>query len=218
MTTRARAPRTDPAARREQIVRAAALLLQEHSYADITMRMLQDRLGLSKGGVYHHVTSKHDILFLACEEAGRTMLAALSEAQQVEGSARARLKRLVEGHLRAVQSYGGALWAFFSERDKMPPEQRDAVLRLEGEYLKGIVALLRDAQASGEVYDDVDPRVLADALLGMLNWFARWRAPGEADAARLSTTFVRIFADATFAPEPPGHQPTRSRSTARARA
>jgi AcrR family transcriptional regulator len=199
---RARAARTDPAARRDQIVEAAATLLREHSYADITMRMLQDHLGLSKGGVYHHVSSKHDILFLACEEAGRAMLAALADAQAVDGPTRAKLDRLVEGHLRVVKTYGGALWAFFSERDKLPPEQRDLILSLERDYLKGIVDLFRRAQAAGEVHDDVDPRLLADALLGMLNWFTRWRTPSRVDEGRLSAAFARIFAEATFTSAP----------------
>jgi AcrR family transcriptional regulator len=200
--TRARATRTNPAERRDQIVEAAATLLREHSYADITIRMLQDHLGLSKGGVYHHVTSKDDILVLACEQAGHSMLAALAQAQQVEGTARAKLERLVEGHVTVVSKYGGALWAFFSEREKLPADKQKLILKLERDYLRGIVALLREGQASGEVHADVDARLLADALLGMINWYVRWRSPRPADQHRLGTTFARIFAEATFVERP----------------
>lgn len=195
--TRTRAVRTSPEERRDQIIEAAASLLRERSFSDITVGTLQAHLGLSKGGLYHHIKSKNDILFLVCEQAGRNMLAALADAERVEGRARDRLDQLVSGHLAAMSRYGGALWAFFSERDNLPAEKRDHIVRLEREYLHGVVRLFQQAQESGEVYDDVSPRLLADALLGMINWFVRWR-PSELDGEQLSKAFSRILADATF--------------------
>jgi AcrR family transcriptional regulator len=207
--TRTRATRTSPDARRDQIIEAAAGLLRERSFSDITVKTLQDQLGLSKGGLYHHIKSKDDILFLVCEQAGESMLTALADAEGVEGPARAKLDRLITGHISAVNKYGGALWAFFSERDKLPTDKREHVLRLERDYLQGIVALFRQAQATGEVYDDVDPRLLADALLGMINWFTRWRE-AQHSGEQLSKTFARIFADATFVETQPPTSPGRT--------
>ncbi|WP_422403260.1 TetR/AcrR family transcriptional regulator [Pseudomonas sp. GZD-209] len=47
----------------EFLLQAACELMAEHGYGAMSMRQLASRVGLQPGSLYHHVTSKQDLLF-----------------------------------------------------------------------------------------------------------------------------------------------------------
>jgi AcrR family transcriptional regulator len=193
--------RLEPAAQRERIVDAAARLLRERPFADVTVERLREDLGLSKGGLYHHVPSKAAILLLVCEHAGEAMLAAIDEAQSLEGTPRKQLELLLDRHLDLVDRYGGAMWAFFSERDRMDATDRERVLQWERRYVGGVVALLDDAKAAGELRD-VDTTVVAHCLIGVGNWITRWYR-GRPSRDDLRAIIATTVFDGVFRGAPP---------------
>jgi AcrR family transcriptional regulator len=192
--------RLQPSERRALIVEAATRLLAEHSFADITIDMLRDEAGLSKGGLYHHVKSKSEILVLVCEEAARSMVEALETAEQHEGTARERVELLMRVQLEVVFRYGGALWAFFSERSRLTAQERERVIALERRFVRGVKALFDDMKASGELRD-VDTLTLTHAFIGMINWVARWYR-GKPAIQGLSDTLATLFLDGSFRSAP----------------
>ena len=137
------------------------------------MDLLRQELQLSKGGLYHHVRSKSEILLLVCEYAGEAMLEALEESRRLEGPPRMRIEHLFSQHLDLVERYGGAMWAFFSERERMDPADRERVLQWERRYIDGVVELLDDAKRRGSLHD-VDTLIVAHCLVGLGNWVTRW--------------------------------------------
>lgn len=183
--------RIPPGERKALIVDAAARLLDERGFGDITVEMLREEVGLSKGGLYHYVSSKNDVLVLVCEMAAQEMLNGLDRALAHEGSARERIEVLLSEHFDLVLRYGGALWAFFGERNRLSPEERDRVLVLERQYLHGVKAMFDDMRAAGEMRE-LDTMTVSEALLGMINWVARWHR-GRTAVSSLRATLVDLF-------------------------
>jgi AcrR family transcriptional regulator len=178
--------------RRALIVDAAARLLQERGFGDITVDMLREESGLSKGGLYHHVRSKTDVLVLVCEMAAEQMVEGLERARAHDGSARERIDVLLSEHFDLVLRYGGALWAFFAERARLSDDERERVLSLERRYLRGMEAMFDDMRDAGDLRE-LDTATLSQAFLGMLNWVARWhhdKAPVSSIRATLTDLFV----------------------------
>lgn len=166
--------RLDTSTQRERIADAMARLLSQRAFADITVEDLRGELELSKGGLYHHIRSKDEALILVCQRAGEAMLDALDVALNVGSSAKEQLEELIVQHHQLVKVYGGALWAFFSERDRLPQHDRDEVLNLERKYLRGLESIITHGQKSGELTERVQPRTAALSIIGVLNWVARW--------------------------------------------
>jgi len=177
--------------RKALIVDAAARLLDEHGFGEITVEMLRERVGLSKGGFYHYVRSKNDVLVLVCEMAAREMNEGLDRARAHEGPARERIEVLLHEHFDLVTRYGGALWAFFGERGRLSPTERDRVLVLERQYLYGMKAMFDEMRAAGDLRD-LDTLTLSEAFLGMVNWVARWQRDRRG-ADDLRATLVDLF-------------------------
>src|SRR4051812_50087924 len=63
---------------RDEILRAAAELFMEFGYAATSIDAVAERLGATKGRIYHHYRSKAD-LFLDVQMAAMTRLAAEGE-------------------------------------------------------------------------------------------------------------------------------------------
>lgn len=197
-----RPSRLPPSEQRERIVEAAVRLLARQPFADITVERLREDLNLSKGGLYHHIRSKSEILLLVCEHAGEAMLAALENARGTVGTPRQRLEVLIGSHLDVVDRYGGALWAFFSEREHMDVVDRERVLQWERRYLEGVVDLLEEAKHSGELRD-VDLVVLAHTVIGVANWTTRWYR-GRPTRSALAESIGSILFDGAFVSVPSG--------------
>jgi AcrR family transcriptional regulator len=181
--------------RQAVIVDAAIRLLDQWRFGDITVEMLRQEAGLSKGGFYHHVKSKNGVLLMVCENAGLAMLQALNRAQVYAGTPREQIEVLVTAYLEVVLVYRGALWAFFAERNRLPPDECERVLDSEREFLRGVADMFDRFKASGDVRD-VDTATLTRALLGMVIWVTRWhRKPNSAELRR---TLTEIFINGTF--------------------
>jgi AcrR family transcriptional regulator len=191
-------PRADRLSREDRqavIIDAAVKLLDRQGFGDITVEMLRQEAGLSKGGFYHHVKSKNDVLLMVCENAGVAMVQALNKAQVYEGTPREQVEVLLGAYLDVVLVYRGALWAFFAERNRLTPDERERVLHWERKFLRGVADMLDGFKASGEVRD-VDTGTLTQAFLGMINWVTRWHRKPNSDALRRSLT--EIFIDGAF--------------------
>ena len=86
---------------RQDIVRAATLLLGERGYKCMSMRLLAQELGMSAPSLYHHFPSKAALHFAVLEDNQRDFLSAMAAAVAEAGADPVRqLEALVRAHVR----------------------------------------------------------------------------------------------------------------------
>jgi len=164
---------------REEILRAAAEVFMEFGYAATSIDAVAERLGSTKGRIYHHYRSKADLFF-------DVQVAAMKRlAQEVEPLARGAgnpVERLAEMALRHTQ-------VLLTEM----PMQKVAVQGLERHLLGNSPAVkrlrsvikMRDDYESmfAEVIDegiraghfiDLPPKLATKPFFGALNWATIW--------------------------------------------
>jgi len=79
-------------ATRRRVLEGARLAFAEHGYEGATVRLLEEKTGLSRGAIFHHFADK-DALFLAlAEEDAEEVAAVVDEAGLVEAMRRLRGK------------------------------------------------------------------------------------------------------------------------------
>jgi len=159
-------PRSDQA--RQDILKAAYTLLRAKGVQAVGAHEIAKAAGVSSATIYRWWNSKVEILFDACFEHMKPVLAISSN-----GSALARLRRYVLRATDFLTSEDGAVMArlvtgihhekrlrrMFLERYVFPRR----------EIQRGII---EDAMESGELKRATDPELLIDALNGQL--FFRW--------------------------------------------
>src|SRR5579859_1715599 len=87
---------------RDPILAAAAEAFMLHGYAGTSVDDIADRLGASKGRIYHYYRSKADILFDIHRNATERHLAAVRPIAEQSLPAPERLRLMAEEHVRLI--------------------------------------------------------------------------------------------------------------------
>lgn len=155
------------------------------------MGMLAERLGLSKGAIYHHVSSKEEILSLALERALGTLESVLEEDGATNGSALDRVRHVLG---RAVQvliaelPYVTLLLRLRGNTDV----ERNALVRRR-EFDRAVTALILDARDDGSLRSDIDPRIAERLVFGMINSIVEWYRPdGDEEVDSLTSDVLNV--------------------------
>ncbi|MHB8926366.1 MAG: TetR/AcrR family transcriptional regulator [Bacillota bacterium] len=161
----------------EEILAAAIRLFQEKGYHATSMQDIADAVGLQKGSLYHHISSKEDLL---AKIITRALARYVEELQGIAGSrrpARERLKEAVQNHIRIIAENLGMLTIFLRESPALTPQQREAEEEGGRRYRQLFEQLIAEGVATGD-FRPVDPKITALAIIGACNWTYRWYDPG----------------------------------------
>jgi AcrR family transcriptional regulator len=77
--------------RLEQIINAAAQEFLEQGYENSSMERIAKRAGLTKGGLYHHFSSKDEIMLAATQKFAEPMIVMMNEAAALPSAKEALL-------------------------------------------------------------------------------------------------------------------------------
>jgi AcrR family transcriptional regulator len=178
----------------DAILASAVAAFGRHGYHGTSMREIADAVQRSKGSLYYYFDHKADILCAAHERALRRMEAALDKIEAAPMTAAAQLRLLMQEHVRAmVDGFHGTALAL--ELDALRPADRRRIVARRDRYEAGLRRILERGIAAGE-FRPVDPRLAGFALLGAINWIARWYRPdGPVDAEAIGRAYAALFVD-----------------------
>lgn len=198
------APTDDPAAvptrrgrpgyDRAGLLAVAVQVFNEQGYDATSVADLATRLGLTKSALYHHFSSKEELLTVALDTALGDLEAVLDEPGAREGRAIDRLRVVIRGATDVLVAELPAVTLLLRVRGNSPAEQ--TALERRRVFDHRITSLVAEAQADGDVRDDVDAAVAARLMFGMINSVVEWYHPGgSVDGARLGRDIVRLALD-----------------------
>jgi AcrR family transcriptional regulator len=194
---------------RDEIIRAAAEVLQRKGYEAATMKDIAAAVNLTAASLYHHFRNK-DALMLAVLEAGLTYtLDQIAPIAQSDLPADIKLRRMIERHIVGVtdnRAVGAAM--VFEIRALMnlrPPihsngqidpeliERRDRFFAQRDRF----EALFRDVVREGitcRVFREVDVPIFVKVLLGAHNWVGVWYKPGgRLDGSQIASLMAEML-------------------------
>lgn len=159
-------------ARKLEILRAASTVFRERGFVHSGMRDIATAANLSTANLYHYFRGKDEILFFCQNRSLDRMLAAVDAARTPGHSFTVQLRSILVFHtLCIIDDVEGS--AAHLETDSLPPAMRTPLIRKRDDYEKSIRKLVSDGSAAGE-FEVTDPVIATRAVLGALNWTARW--------------------------------------------
>jgi AcrR family transcriptional regulator len=163
--------------RRRELVDTAARLFAERGYHGTSIEDLLDATGLTRGGLYHYIDSKHDLLFAIHEQLMEPLLGQARAIAASEEAPEAQLRRLVRAWMAHVEGHRHHMVVFDRERRSVrtDPRYADAVAARE-EFERILDAILRAGQQAG-AFAVADRPVALLAFLGMVNYAPQWYDP-----------------------------------------
>ena len=178
----------------DSLLDVAVGVFNERGYDATSMEEIAARSGVTKSAIYHHVSSKVELLRLALDRALDALFAVTEEPGASTGPAIDRLEHVVRGSVRVLAAELPFVTLLLRVRGNSPVEQ--SALARRREFDRMVTDLVRAAEDEGDVRPDVDPAVISRLLFGAVNSLTEWYRPGggltpDALADALVTTTFR---------------------------
>jgi AcrR family transcriptional regulator len=180
-------------ARRSQLTREAARLFAEKGYHGTSIGDLAKSMGVQKGSLYAHISSKQDLLYETMLEGARAFHAGLNAIDDDLRPAE-KIRLALRSHLRVVADQLDVATVFVQEWRYLEGERREEIIGERRRYEERIRALFREGRELGELRSDLDDATAALLALSAANWAYTWlRAGGDTD--ELADRFYSLLVD-----------------------
>ncbi|MFS0893073.1 TetR/AcrR family transcriptional regulator [Microbacterium sp. 179-I 3D3 NHS] len=173
------ARRGRPGYDRRGLLDAAVGVFNESGYDATSVAALAARLGLSKAALYHHFSSKEEILESALGEALDGLEGVLADARTVAPDD--RLATVLQGAVGVLIAHLPSVTLLLRVRGNSEVERR--ALERRRAFDHEVTGIVRAAQQQGAVRSDVDASVATRLLFGMVNSLVEWYRPGGPENA-----------------------------------
>ncbi|MGK5114726.1 MULTISPECIES: TetR/AcrR family transcriptional regulator [unclassified Geodermatophilus] len=194
MADPARVRRGRPGHSLDSLLDVAVEVFNERGYDATSMDELAARLGITKSAIYHHVSSKVELLRLALDRALDALFAVTEEPGATTGSAIDRLEHVVRGSVRVLTAELPFVTLLLRVRGNSPVEQE--ALQRRRRFDRIVTDLVRAGEEEGDVRPDVDPAVTSRLLFGAVNSLTEWYRPDRGlDASAVADALVAITFD-----------------------
>jgi AcrR family transcriptional regulator len=192
--------------RLDEIYRAAARIICEKGYDATSMNDIAEAVGITKPGLYHHISGKRNLLFGimnfgmdALEEQVIAPARAITDAEE-------RLRAIIANHVRLITNRStpqgnNPVTIIVDEVAGLTPAQRRKLDQRKRAYVDLIRETLEELKANGELRD-LDVTAAAFSLLGMILWLSRWYNPqGRLTPEQVSEEVTKIALGGLLRPQ-----------------
>lgn len=197
-TRKAPAPRSDRIRakrerRRGEILHAALRAFRDRGYHATTLGDIADRLDVRKTALYHYFPDKEAILYECHKESLGELNRILEQARRLPDP-RERLRHIIREHVRVMtDTLQGSPLAF--EVTAFSEERQAEIIAARDRYEREMRRVLKQGIHDG-IFRDVNEKIAVFAVLGAVNWIARWYRPeGNLHAAELGAQFADHLID-----------------------
>jgi len=162
---------------KKEILNAAAEIFRIKGYHATSMSDIAEAVNLQKASLYHHVSSKQDILLELLDQALELLTSEIIDiAQDEKMPPNKKLRQMIYAYLNALINHADLSSVLIMEHRSLDPERharhvpnRDCFESLWREVIK-------EGMQMG-VFCCVDTDLAARNLLGAMNWIITWYNP-----------------------------------------
>jgi AcrR family transcriptional regulator len=175
---------------RVEILKSAAAAFRRLGYHGATVEEIAAALHMKKGNLYYYFRNKEEILFACHQYSLDRLLAILDEIERSPITPEQKLRRLIRSFVHTIldELHGTAL---FLDLEALSPAHLKAVIVRRDQFDRGVRKVLEEGMNEG-TFGRGDPKLLAFALFGAVNWIPRWYNPAGASS---SQEIAELFAD-----------------------
>ena len=178
---------------RDQILDAAAQIFSQKGFHAASMADIAEAVNLQKASLYHHVSSKQEILLAILDRALDLLIERLSAVQSAQMPPEEKLRQVMKTYLETLAEHQDLAAVLLLEHRSLEPEFREVHIPRRDRFERIWKELIQEGQESG-VFSCADPGLAARALLGVMNWTITWyRADGPLSAVEIVDRFADLF-------------------------
>ena len=161
--------------RRIEILKSAAAAFRRRGYHGASVDEIASALEMTKGNLYYYFKNKEDILFACHDYSLDLLLALMADVQAEPSSPDAKLRRLVLAfvHLILDELHATALTL---DPEALSPPLLKKIIAKRDQFDHGMRDIIQQGIDQG-VFTPGDPKLIEFAMMGAINWIAKWFDP-----------------------------------------
>lgn len=169
--------------RRGEIVAAAARLFREKGFSGTSLGDIAEALGTDRASLYYYVGSKDELFHEIVRDAAEANAAQAELIRDSSESAPAKLENLVRSLMSSYATHYPYLFVYIQEDLSKVSDGRSEWARqmraINKRYDDAVVAIVQDGIDDDTLRTTTSARVIANGIIGMVNWTHRWYRNGE---------------------------------------
>lgn len=176
---------------REGIIQAAARIFSEKGYHATSMQDIAEAVNLQKASLYHHFSSKQEILAEILDEALDLINSRLELVLSQATSPDEKLRQAMISYFQTIAENQNLSAVLLLEMRSLDPELKTRQTSRREKFESLWKDLIVEGRQQG-VFSDVDPSLTGRAILGVMNWTITWY---RSDGPRSAIEIADLFAD-----------------------
>ncbi len=190
---------------KDQILEAAAQIFSTKGYHAASMQDIANAVHLQKASLYHHISSKQEILLALLDMALDVLIERLEEVVAQPLPPDEKLRQAIRTYMQTLGENRELASVLLLEYRSLKPEYLERHIPRRDRFERIWRALIEDGIRSG-VFAAVctDSALAARALLGVMNWSIFWYRPdGPLSMQSIAADFAELFLSGLLTREPP---------------
>jgi AcrR family transcriptional regulator len=163
---------------KDDILKAALQLFGRKGYLQTSMSDVAEATGLTKGGIYHHIGKKEDLLRLIHNQMTDAFLERFRQSGENESEPQSKLMSWIEAHASLMRDYQPHIKVFFTELEHLTQDDGfEQVVKKRDDIYQTLYEIIVAGIQARQFRPDVQPTIVTLLIFGMLNWFYQWYRP-----------------------------------------
>ena len=178
---------------RTEILEASAQIFSQKGYHGTSMQDIADAVNLQKASLYHHVSSKQEILFELLNR-GLHLLTDVVDKSKIDSKSSAdRLRIAIKTYLKSLAEHQDLTAVLLLEYRSLEPKYLKRHIN-ERDKFEQIWRDLINAGIQDGSFTCEDPSMATRALLGVMNWTVTWfRSDGTMSAEEIADQITDLY-------------------------
>jgi TetR/AcrR family transcriptional regulator, cholesterol catabolism regulator len=181
---------------KDQILEAAALIFRMKGFHAASMQDIATAVNLQKASLYHHVSSKQEILLNLLDRALDVLTERMIEVLAQPLSVDQKLHLAVRTYLSTTTTeYRDLASVLLLEHRSLDPIHLALHIPRRDRYERLWRDMIQEGVDAG-IFSCEDPAMTTRAIMGTLNWTITWfRSDGSLSADEIAGIFSHLFLD-----------------------
>lgn len=178
---------------REEILSAAAKIFREKGYHAASMQDIAEAVKLKKASLYHHVSSKQNILQALLDQALDILIAEFTEITERPLPPEEKLRLAMVTYLRIMTENISLASVLLLEHRSLNPKHHQAHITRRDRFEALWNRIILQGVES-DVFRDLIVDQTGKALLGTLNWTITWfNSQGKLTSNQIAEHYCDLF-------------------------
>ncbi|MFD1037868.1 TetR/AcrR family transcriptional regulator [Virgibacillus byunsanensis] len=179
---------------RKQIIHTALPMFEKNGFHGVTVNQIVEEVGTSKGGFYHHFTSKDELLFVIHDTFITYVLEKATTASNTYHSPTKKLQAIVKDFVKVFDLYKPHISVFYQENIYLKPQYETLIKKKRDQFKHLLIGVIQEGKNQGEFREDLSTEITGMAILGMVNWTYKWyKQSGSKTIDEIGDIFVDLI-------------------------